>query len=418
MSLGARSVHRRYLMLIGLRWLPIGLVIPVGVLLMQQRGLSLSAIGLVIAVQGVVVFALELPTGAFADVLGRRPTLLIATGFASAALLLLALGTTMAAFAAVYGLMGVYRALDSGPLDAWYVDSALAADPTADIEQGLASGGAVLGGAVAGGALLAGGVVAAAPVANPLVVPVAIALVLQIVHFIAVAVLMTEPGQLRVGSVPPVRAARHVVVDAVRTVRGSRVLVALLLVEVFWGFGMVTFETLFPPRLAEVVGSATGAAALLGPAAGAAWAASAVGAALVSLGVRRFGAVPCAVSGRLLQGLAVAAMGLVAGTTGLLVMYLCTYMVHGAANPVHQALLHRRVGAGHRTTVVSLNSMVSQPAGAVGAVVLGAMADAVSLSAAMVVGGIVLALAAPLYLPARRPAAPAGDALAPVAVSN
>jgi predicted MFS family arabinose efflux permease len=67
---------------------------------------------------------------------------------------------------------------------------------------------------------------------------------------------------------------------------------------------------------------------------------------------------------------------------------------------MHMTLLHREVDGPHRTTVLSMNSMVSQPAGAIGAIVLASLADATSISTAMVVGGIVCALAAPLYLPA------------------
>jgi len=44
--------------------------------------------------------------------------------------------------------------------------------------------------------------------------------------------------------------------------------------------------------------------------------------------------------------------------------------------------------------------MVSQPAASIGAVVLTSLAAATSISTAMLVGGIVMALAAPLYLPA------------------
>jgi predicted MFS family arabinose efflux permease len=76
--------------------------------------------------------------------------------------------------------------------------------------------------------------------------------------------------------------------------------------------------------------------------------------------------------------------------------------MHGASNPMHTTLLHREVDAGHRTTVLSLNSMVFHPAAAVGALLLTTIAGATSLSVAMVVGGVVCAVAAPLYLPARR----------------
>ena len=50
-------------------------------------------------------------------------------------------------------LQGVYRALDSGPLESWYVDTTLAAEPDAGIEHGLSAGATVLSVAIALGAL-------------------------------------------------------------------------------------------------------------------------------------------------------------------------------------------------------------------------------------------------------------------------
>jgi predicted MFS family arabinose efflux permease len=69
---------------------------------------------------------------------------------------------------------------------------------------------------------------------------------------------------------------------------------------------------------------------------------------------------------------------------------------------MHTTLLHRQVDGPHRTTVLSMNSMVSQPAGAIGAIVLAALADGTSVTTAMVVGGILCAAAAPFYIPAWR----------------
>ena len=69
---------------------------------------------------------------------------------------------------------------------------------------------------------------------------------------------------------------------------------------------------------------------------------------------------------------------------------------------MHTTLLHRQVEGSHRTTVLSMNSMVSQPAGSLGAITLSALADGASVSTAMIVGGIICAIAAPLYIPAWR----------------
>ena len=71
-ALTASAATRRFLILTGLRWIPPGLVFPVLVMLPLSRGLSLSQLGMAAAVQGLVVFALELPTGGLADSLCRR----------------------------------------------------------------------------------------------------------------------------------------------------------------------------------------------------------------------------------------------------------------------------------------------------------------------------------------------------------
>ena len=105
---------------------------------------------------------------------------------------------------------------------------------------------------------------------------------------------------------------------------------------------------------------------------------------------------------RILQGATIVAMGVLTGPVGVITAFLACYAVHGASNPMHTTLLHRQVDSAHRTTVLSMNSMVGQPAGAIGAIVLAALADGTSLPTAMIVGGIVCALAAPLYLPALR----------------
>ena len=60
--------------------------------------------------------------------------------------------------------------------------------------------------------------------------------------------------------VSSVRAVPAVVRDGVLLMRRSRVLAAVVAVELFWGFAIVAFENLFPIRLGEVVGSTTEAA--------------------------------------------------------------------------------------------------------------------------------------------------------------
>jgi MFS transporter, DHA1 family, tetracycline resistance protein len=402
----ALEARRRFLLLHGIRWLPVGLLIPVLVLLPLERGLTLAQYGSAAAVQGIVVMILELPTGGLSDAIGRRPVLLLAGLVDLASLAILTVADSVFLFAVVYLLQGIYRALDSGPLESWYVDRALAADERADIESGLSRGGVVAGVAIAGGALIGGGLVALGPIGgfSALTVPVLASLGWQVLSLLSVTTLMTEqwPARGPAALIASVRGVPAAIGGAIGLLRRSRVIVALVAVEVFWGFGMVCFEGLMPVRLSEVVGSADRASALMGPAGSAAWLASAAGAAAVPLLAKRIGAARTGAVLRVLQGLAVVGMAVLAGPAGVLTAYLLCYTVHGAANPVHSGLLHRQVEGPYRASLISLNSMVSQPAGAIGLVALTALAGGVSVSAALLVGAVVLAAAAPLYLVTQR----------------
>src|SRR6476646_5232847 len=151
-----RSATRRLVGLTALRWLPVGLTSPITVLRAQARGLSLAESGVLFTVHGGVVTALELPTGGLADVLGRRPVVVAGALLHIASCLLYATATGFGGFLAGVLLLGLGRALDSGPVEAWYVDTVHRIDPAADVAPGLAKLGAADGGSLALAAIVGG----------------------------------------------------------------------------------------------------------------------------------------------------------------------------------------------------------------------------------------------------------------------
>ncbi len=403
-GLSQRSILRRYLLLTASRWLAVGFVIPVQVLLPLSRGLSLAEVGVVIAVQGFVVLALELPTGGLTDSWGRRPVALLAAVIGCAGTAIFLFAPNFATFAAAFAVLGVFRALDSGPVESWFVDANAVAVPGNDPAHGLSAGNTALGAAIALGAALTGGLVLWDPLPSvgALVTPVIVALAVQLVTVVGTAVMMTELPRHVTGAVGGMRGVPAVIGSGVRLLVGSRVLLALVAVELLWGFGMPAFESITPVKLAAQLDNADAAAALLGPMNAVGWGLYAVGAWLSGPLMRWLGAAGGAIVLRLVQGATVIGMGVVAGPVGLVTAFLGCYLVHGPSNALHSTLLHRSVGADRRATVVSLNSMVSQGAGAIGYLVLTAVADGASVDTAFVMAGIVLAAAAPLYLPAWR----------------
>ncbi|GAA2237597.1 hypothetical protein GCM10010413_43000 [Promicromonospora sukumoe] len=446
-----RRARQVFLLLTLTRWFPVGLVVTVTTLLPIERGLSVPQALTALSVTGFVVFALELPTAGLADSLGRRP-MLVAAGVLQVVAAALFLGAqTFWAFALAAAAMGAFRALDSGPLESWFVDTVHATEPGADVDRPLAAQGTVMGVAIAAGALISGGLVWWHPLDawSSLVLPYAVYAALSIVHLFTVIVLVREtprgaghpagtgatadavdaeaagpgatPALLPVPSsgsqgtpgaqgrrgvagrvLDSARQAPGVIRDGLRLARDNRVLRWLLLVEVFWSVGMVVFETFQPIRLSELLGGTQAAAAVSGPVAAAGWAVFAGGAALTGLATPRLGVARTAILARVLNGLGTIWMGLALGPVGLVAAYLVTYGLHGACGPAYQALLHREAESRNRTTVLSMASMVAFAAYSLGAPALGWAAGWLSTPAAMVIGGVFSTVGALCFLPALR----------------
>jgi MFS family permease len=403
--LGRRAARRVFLLLTATRWLPVGMIIGIFVLLALERGLSVPQVMTYVAAQGIAVALLELPTSGFADAFGRKPVLVVAGLVNVVSAVAYMTAQSFWAFAGAAFLMGVYRALDSGPLEAWYVDTVHHHDPGADVDRDLAHQGTVLGGSIALTAVLSGALIALDPVPgwHPFTLSLLLFVALTLVHLVATVVLLREPPRAEGAgrAWASVRETPVVIGDGIRLLRGNRVLGALVAVELFWATGMVVFEQFQSLRLAELLDSETEAGAWSGPIAAVAWVVFAVGSALAGVLTPRIGVARTAIVARVLNGLGAVVMGLVAGPVALVLAYLVTYCLHGVCGAPHSALLHREATARNRATVLSLNSLVSFAAFAAVTPMLGHLAGATSTQTAMVCAGAFSVLGAFLYLPAR-----------------
>ena len=409
--LSPAAARRVFLVLSFTRWFPVGLVVGLLTLWQLERGLTVAQAMTISSAAGLTIFALELPTSGFADAFGRRPVFVVSAVVNVVASSILLVAHSFWAFFAAAVLTGVFRALDSGPLEAWFVDTVHTTTPGADVDGALAAQGTVLGGAIAAGALVSGGLVWWHPFmgASALVLPVAVFVVLNVVHLLAVLVLLREPrdaehldasGARR--ALASAKEAPVVVRDGLGLLRTNRALRGIVCVEVFWSVAMIVFETFQPIRLAELVGGEERAGAIMGPVAAAGWAVFALGAALSGWSSRRIGVTRTAIAARVLNGIGAVVMGLVAGPAALIAAYGVTYLLHGAAGPAHSALLHREARASNRATVLSINSMVASAAFGIAAPLLGLLAERTSTQVAMVTAGAVSILGAWFYRHALR----------------
>jgi len=409
-ALTREQAYRVFLLLNFTRWFPVGFVVGIFILLQTNRGLSIAQAMTAAAVSGFVCFALELPTSGFADAFGRRAVYVAAAGINVVTGLAYLFAQSFWQFVGAAALMGAFRALDSGPLEAWFVDTVHESAPGADVDQELSRQGTVLGVGMAVGALLSGALIWWHPIkAFPAIdLAVAVFAALNVIHLIATLSLLKEAPR-PVSSGDRERRALASVMEAPAVIRGgllllarNRVLLGLIGAEICWSVGMVAFESLLPLRLEEMLGSAQAAGALMGPVAAVGWGIFALGTWLAGRLSKRWGVARAAMLGRGLNALGVVVMGLTLTPAQLVAAYLFTYTMHGLNGPPHSALLHREASAQNRSTVLSINSMFAFLAFGIAGPLAGLLADHASIQSAMLTVGLVSALGIAAYLPARR----------------
>lgn len=385
------TLTHRYLTLLALRWFATGLIIPVAALLPLERGLTLAELGVAMAAQGVVVLLLEVPSGALTDAWGRRPVLLASVAAAATAYALVLVADSVATFALAWAVTGVFRALDSGPLEAWFVDAEHARGAAHEVRSGLARAGSVISAGIATGSLATAALLSVAPWSTSvtLAVPFGVAIVVVLVQGAAAAWLM-DPAPPRGASTGAVwaEALRGGVATVARPgLRGLAVAMTIVAV------GVVALETFMPVRLAELSGDRAQAAAQMGVVAAAAWGFASVGSAVVSRILRRRRPRGVAVALVAIEGVGLLAMSLATGPALLVAGFWLGYLVHTGFGSTYNSLVHERVDDAHRGTALSITSMAFLGSASAAGVLLGVLAEHTSSSTSLLVGAGAMAVA-------------------------
>ena len=388
-------LRRRFVWLTFLRWFPTGLLLPALVLLLTARGLSLQTVGLIFVGYGLACVLLELPTGGLADVIGRR-TVLVASGvlFVGSAVVL-AFGQSVAVLAVGTLVAGIGRALDSGPLEAWYVDAVRAVDKGCDLKPALSRGHAAGSLGIALGSLSGGGLIAVTPLPDS---GDAVLLALSVPYLVSAAFGLVGLGFVLAWVVDPDRpgrrpTVRQVLAEVPRTVgRGaalvtrSRVLRRLSIRAMVVGVVLVTCELLSPVQFEQSIG-AGGYAVLVTLA----FAGAAVGARLAPALARLVGGtgrglfLATLAAGLVMAGLALPGWLLPAAA------YVLLYLAAGLDDPLVGELLHEETSSDERATVLSVQSLLMQGGGAATNVAIPALVAATAFGTAWLgVAGLVL----------------------------
>ncbi|MBV2361001.1 MFS transporter [Thalassococcus sp. CAU 1522] len=379
-----------------------GLTVAVVALALTDRGMDLFQISLLFGVYSLTTMAMELPFGGLADTIGRKPVFLAAV-IASLVSLALFLSTSdFHVLALSFAFIGFGRALRSGTLDAWFVETFRAAAPNADVQPALAKAqwanamGLALG-AVVGGLLPDFfGSVAQKSGFSVYDVSYAASLAVMLGVFVyTLLVIVEKPRPLNP------QALKHgfttvplVIKDAGLLALRHPTLSVLLAALAFFLMATNPVEVIWPthakPMLEEgyantVIGVLT--AAYFFSIAFGAWLSP-----RISRIFRRRHAVTLAVAFACMAGVQIA-LALQGGIVGFLLVFIVYSVVLGVSETPASSILHGCVEDRQRSTMLSLRSLIQQLGAALGLILAGAIADVYSTPTAWIVGAAFLVIA-------------------------
>lgn len=381
--------ERSYYLLSGSYNLAQFFIAPIYPLFLMSRGLDLFQINAVLATYGVTTVLFEVPTGALADVAGRRLSFVLGCAIRAGAYLLYTQVQSFRDCLFAEFLDAIGTTFVSGALDAWAVDGVRAEGDSRPMD-GIFSRAAVIARSlmIAGG--LAGGYLAEAA----LVLPWLVAGALFTVSGVAGAILMRETG----ASGTPVaerHSIRRTVAESLSIVRGSPTLLLLCALALASAFAAFPIHMLWQPRVVELGGDRLRVmgwiVALLNVT-------SLIGSALLPRLLRRFRREWILCGAMLWRSAMVAILAAASTLRPAVAGLLLQEVSFGLSDPVTAAWTNEHVAAAQRATVLSVRSTAVLLGASLGLVTIGLVARSSGMSAAFAVSAGLFALAAPGFL--------------------
>lgn len=379
-----------------LSWGGFGITIVVLVLLLQERGFNLFDIAIITATYSGTALLFELPLGGLADGIGRKPVFILGVFADIAGLLTLLYFRSFEAAVASYAFYGFGRALSSGSLDAWYIETFHKLAPKfgtvlalAKIQFGGAIGlaiGAVFGGFIADyfGSYMS--TIGYGKYDAPLIANFVVSIFMLVY---TILLIKEDDRPLNRQAIKNGFANVPVILrDSLKYGLGHQIVLVLLVSVGFSSLAFFTLETYWIPFAKPMIESQY-AVSIIGVITSIYFFSIAIGVSFSTPLVKLF-------NGQNIRALifivllsAVLFIGL-AFTNDIYIFILALVVLNaakGASGAPRESLFHAYVPDDKRSTLLSLQSLIMQIGGLVGMLGLGFIAEKYSIATAWQMGG-------------------------------
>jgi len=411
MKQSQKQIKRTYYLILFLFWFATGLPMALSVLLMLSRGLSLYQASILMGIYSISIVLLEVPTGGLADAIGRKRVTLMAYSFILLSNIIMLLAFSFPIFLLDLVCYGIGRALASGALDAWFIDSLQADDPDMDLQPMIAQGNTFILLGLGCGLFVGSGLSQLSsstlpPDGSAILTPYALPIVIAIAVFtvlLALTAILVKEEQLQERSFSVRQSlsnTKQILSTGFKLSRKSKVIPLLLGATFTLGLAMNNLETFWQPHFSSLMNDHNRNNLFFGIIEGGSFAFGILGNQL-SLKLKRWlgGRLGwmCAIS----QGFLALSMILLTRQSVLFTgigFYWLVGLGFSAHDSPHMTLLNNEIPAKQRSAMLSIASMVSYLGGFIGSFVMGYLADRYSIPFVWLIDALLVAAAAGLYI--------------------
>jgi MFS family permease len=351
--------------------------------------------------------AMELPFGGLADSIGRKPVFLTAVVASLISLALFLSTSNFYVLALSFAFIGFGRALRSGTLDAWFVETFRAAAPNVDVQPALAKAQWANALGLAMGAVLGGllpdmlGYAAERLGFSIYDVSYAASFVVMLGVFVFTMLAIVEKPRPMDGNalLQGFLTVPVVIRDASLLVLNRPALSMLLGSLAFFLMATNPVEVLWPTHAKPMLQEGY-ANTVIGVVTATYFFSIAFGASIsphLSRIFKRRHAMTLAATFTCLAGVQVA-LAVQGGIIGFVAVFILYSVILGACETPASSILHRCVEDRQRSTMLSLRSLIQQLGAALGLVLAGAIAKLYSTPVAWMIGTVFLVIAVMLAL--------------------
>lgn len=403
MATESSKVIRLYLGICGLFTLSASLIWGINTLFLLWAGLDLFKVFIVNAVYTASMAFFEIPTGVFADTLGRKMSFVSGT-------VVLMIGTIAYAYVSVYEnnfnyfivasiVLGLAFTFYSGAVEAWVVDALEHTGYDESIDGVLAKGNVVSSLSMLVGTV-SGGMMGTLDLRIPYILRAGILLVLAILAIFKMKDIGFEKRKLEIGKIP--YEMKRIARDSFEYGVTNRSVKKLMAVSFFfssfmmWGWyaWQPYFLGLYGDSEAVWVSGIVAAAISLSMAAGSFFLPQ-----ILPAFKRRTRLLIFAYS---IQTAMIILVGLSKSFHLAVAAFLVFAFSTGLAGPAKQAYLHSLIPSSQRATIVSFDSLVGSSGSVIGQTGLGALSQEVSIASGYVAGGLITMIMIPVMYALKR----------------